>query len=96
MRNLYEKLLNIIEDFFSKKNSKLYIYFLSFIESIFFPLPTDIFLFPYVLTNKKSYLRIAIYVTIFSVLGGIVAYYIGFFIWNKISSMLFNICQVLF
>ena len=91
MRNLYEKLLNIIEDFFSKKNSKLYIYFLSFIESIFFPLPTDIFLFPYVLTNKKSYLRIAIYVTIFSVLGGIVAYYIGFFIWNKISSMLFNI-----
>ena len=92
MRNLYEKLLNIIEDFFfKKKNSKLYIYFLSFIESIFFPLPTDIFLFPYVLTNKKSYLRIAIYVTIFSVLGGIVAYYIGFFIWNKISSMLFNI-----
>ena len=83
MRNLYEKLLNIIEDFFSKKTSKLYIYFLSFIESIFFPLPTDIFLFPYVPTNKKSYLRIAIYVTIFSVLGGTVAYYIGFFIWNK-------------
>ena len=91
MRNLYEKLLNIIEDFFSKKKLKtVYLFFIIY-RIYFLSFTNRYFLFPYVLTNKKSYLRIAIYVTIFSVLGGIVAYYIGFFIWNKISSMLFNI-----
>ena len=29
--------------------------------------------------------------TIFSVLGGIVAYLIGFFVWNNLSSLLINI-----
>ena len=91
MKQLYEKLLNVSVDLCSKKNSKIYIYFISFIESIFFPIPTDIFLFPYVLANKKEYLRISVYVTVFSVLGGVVAYYIGFFLWNKISIILVDV-----
>ncbi len=91
MKQLYEKLLNVSVDLCSKKNSKIYIYFISFIESIFFPIPTDIFLFPYVLANKKEYLRISVYVTAFSVLGGVVAYYIGFFLWNKISIILVDV-----
>ena len=70
MKNLYEKILNRSINFCSKKNSKIYLNIISFIESIFFPLPTDIFLFPYVLANKKEYLKITIYVTLFSVLGG--------------------------
>ena len=88
MKKLYENILNISIDFCSKKNSKIYLQLISFIESIFFPIPTDIFLFPYVLANKKEYLKISIYVTLFSVLGGIVAYYIGYFVWNEISSFL--------
>ena len=91
MKNLFEKIFNLSLDFCSKKNSKVYIYTISFIESIFFPLPTDIFLFPYVLANKNKYLRISIYVTVFSVLGGVVAYYIGFFIWNKLSIILADV-----
>ena len=54
-------------------------------------MPTDIFLFPYVLANKKEYLKITIYVTLFSVLGGVVAYYIGYFIWNEISPILMEV-----
>ena len=88
MRNLYEKIFDRSINFFSQKNAKIYIYLISFIESIFFPIPTDVFLVPYVLAKKKEYLRTAIYVTVFSVLGGILAYYIGFFIWNKISPFL--------
>ncbi len=88
MRNLYEKIFNRSINFCSQKNSKIYIYFISFIESIFFPIPTDIFLIPYVLAKKNEYLKISIYVTVFSVLGGVLAYYIGFFIWNKISPFL--------
>ena len=88
MKKIYEKLINSIINFCSKKNSNSYLNFISFIESIFFPLPTDIFLLPYVLANKKEYFKISIYVTLFSVLGGVVAYYIGFFIWNEISPFL--------
>ena len=88
MKNLLKKIFDLSLDFCSKKKSKVYIYFISFIESIFFPFPTDIFLFPYVLANKKEYLKISIYITLFSVLGGVVAYYIGFFIWDKISIIL--------
>ena len=90
MKNLYEKILDTSLNFCLKKNSKVYIYLISFIESIFFPIPTDIFLFPYVLVRKKEYLKISINVTFFSVLGGIVAYLIGFLIWNKISPFLMN------
>ena len=88
MKNFYEKVVSFSLDFCSKKNSNIYLNFISFIESIFFPLPTDIFLLPYVLANKKEYFKISIYVTLFSVLGGVVAYYIGFFIWNEISPFL--------
>ena len=91
MKNLYEKILNRSINFCSKKKSKIYIYLISFVESIFFPIPTDIFLVPYVLAQKNEYLKISIYVTAFSVLGGLFAYYIGFFIWNKISPLLTEI-----
>ena len=94
MRNLYEKIFDISINFFSQKNSKIYIYLISFIESIFFPIPTDIFLVPYVLAKRKEYLKISIYITAFSVLGGLFAYYIGFFIWNKISPLLTEIYPI--
>ena len=73
-----------------KKNSEFYLYFISFIESIFFPIPTDVFLFPYILAKKKNYLKIAINITIFSVLGGVIAYFLGYFLWNIISPTLFE------
>lgn len=91
MRKIYEKLMDFSLDFCSKKNSNIYLHLISFVESIFFPLPTDIFLFPYVLANKKKYLKITVYVTFFSVLGGVVAYYIGYFIWNEIYPFLMEV-----
>lgn len=91
MKNIYEKIIKWCINFCSKKNSKIYLNTISFIESIFFPLPTDIFLFPFVLANKKEYLKITIYVTLFSVLGGVVAYYIGYFIWNEVSPILMEV-----
>lgn len=72
----------------SRKNSETYICLVSFIESIFFPIPTDIFLFPYILAKKEKYLKITIYVTFFSVLGGVFAYFLGYFLWNLISPIL--------
>ena len=54
-------------------------------------MPTDIFLLPYVLANKKKYFKITTFVTLFSVLGGVVSYYLGFFVWNEISPFLIEV-----
>ena len=85
MRKIYDNIMNRSIKLCEKKNSEFYLYFISFIESIFFPIPTDVFLFPYILAKKKNYLKIAINITIFSVLGGVIAYFLGYFLWNIIS-----------
>ena len=73
IRNL--NFIEILKTFAKKKESKWILYFISFLESIIFPIPTDPFLIPFIITEKKFY-RLAIFTTLFSVLGGIVAYFL--------------------
>jgi len=74
-----------IYNFFKNKKSDLYLYLISFFESIFFPIPTDIFLIPKALINKDRAVKLAIYTTIFSVLGGVAGYMIGHFFYDEIG-----------
>ena len=76
---------NNIYNFFKNKKSDLYLYLISFFESIFFPIPTDIFLIPKTLINKDRAVKLAIYTTIFSVLGGVAGYMIGHFFYDEIG-----------
>ena len=73
-----------------KKNSWMLLSFVSFIESIFFPLPTDIFLAPAVLFNRQKVFFLTFITIFFSVLGGIFGYYIGQFLWNSFSEDLIS------
>ena len=66
-----------------ESKNKIYLYTISFFESIILPLPTDIFLIPFVLAEKKNYLNLALMTTIFSVLGGCCSYFIGSFLWDQ-------------
>ena len=50
----------------------------AFIESSFFPIPPDVMIVPMVISKKKEFIRIALIATIFSVLGALFGYYIGF------------------
>ena len=74
-----------IYNFFKNKKSDLYLYLISFLESIFFPIPTDIFLIPKALINKERAVKLAIYTTFFSVLGGVAGYMIGYFFYDEIG-----------
>ena len=88
MKDFFDNLfLRIIENC-KRKNSRILLYFVSFIESIIFPIPTDIFLIPYVLADRSNYLIITIFTTLFSVLGGVCAFYIGLFFWDYFSEIL--------
>ena len=74
-----------IYNFFKNKKSDIYLYLISFFESIFFPIPTDVFLIPKALINKERAVKLAIYTTIFSVLGGVAGYMIGHFFYDEIG-----------
>ena len=50
----------------------------AFIESSFFPIPPDVMIVPMVISKREEFIRIALIATIFSVLGALVGYYIGY------------------
>jgi len=60
------------------KYAKQILAFEAFIESSFFPIPPDVMIIPMVISKKEEFIRIALIATIFSVLGALFGYYIGY------------------
>ena len=52
----------------------------AFIESSFFPIPPDVMTIPMVISRKNEFIRIALIATVFSVLGALFGYYIGYYL----------------
>ena len=73
LKKLYDRCLELARH----KLSKPFLAFISFIESSFFPIPPDVMIVPMVLARKGEFLRIFLIATIFSVLGGILGYFLG-------------------
>lgn len=67
-----------------------YLYGLSFIEAVIFPVPPDIMLAPMCAARPDNALRLAAMTTLFSVAGGILGYVIGFFIFEQIEPWLMS------
>ena len=67
------------------KNAKWYLSLISFAESSFFPIPPDILLIPMALASKTKAIFYAFICTLFSVLGGILGYAIGYFFFNSVG-----------
>ena len=76
--SFYKKCLNLA----AHKSSKYYLALVSFIESSFFPIPPDVMVIPMVISKKKDFIKIFLIATIFSVLGGIIGYFIGVFFFD--------------
>ena len=72
-KTLYQKCLDLA----SHKSSNFFLGLVSFIESSFFPIPPDVMIIPMVIAKKKSYLKIFLIASVFSVLGGIFGYILG-------------------
>ena len=75
---LYKKCLDLA----AHKSSKYYLAAVSFIESSFFPIPPDVMVVPMVISKKDDFIKIFLITTIFSVLGGILGYFIGAFFFD--------------
>ena len=62
----------------------------AFIESSFFPAPPDVMIIPMVVAKSEKFLKIALIATIFSVLGGLFGYLIGYMFFNEVGYKIFE------
>ena len=85
IKKLYDKCV----DWAGHRFAKPILAFVSFIESSFFPIPPDVMIIPMVISKKEEFIRIALVATIFSVLGALFGYYIGFAL-NEIAIRIFE------
>jgi membrane protein YqaA with SNARE-associated domain len=78
-------------DWAGRKYANYALAFVSFIESSFFPVPPDVMIIPMVIAKKQSFIKIALIATIFSVLGGLFGYLIGYIFFNEIGFRIIEI-----
>ena len=86
IKKLYDKCV----DWAGYRYAKQILALEAFIESSFFPIPPDVMIVPMVISKKKEFVRIALIATIFSVLGALFGYYIGYSL-NEIAIKIFEL-----
>ena len=72
------------------KKSKLFLGFISFIESFIFPIPPDVLIIPMTIAKRHEWIKIALIATIGSVLGACLGYFIGYVFFNEIGIKIFE------
>ena len=72
------------------KSSKIFLAFISFIESFIFPIPPDVVIIPMTIAKKQEWFKIALIATIASVLGACLGYLIGYIFFNEIGIKIFE------
>ena len=87
IKKLYDKCVS----WAGHKYAKPILAFEAFIESSFFPIPPDVMILPMVVAKKKEFIKIATIATIFSVLGALFGYFIGYLFFNEIGIKIFEI-----
>ena len=87
MRCLYNKILALC----LKKQSEKVLYFISFIESSVFPIPIVFLMIPVQLVKRHRAMIIGFLVTVSSVLGGALGYYLGYFFYDTIGAKVISL-----
>ena len=93
IKQLYDWVLSWAET----KHGATVLFFLAFIESIFFPIPPDILLIALALGASHKAFRYALICTVGSVAGAFVGYFVGHYAWltstgefSSFANMFFN------
>ena len=74
IKKLYDKCV----EWAGYRYAKQILAFEAFIESSFFPIPPDVMIIPMVVSKRNEFIQVALIATIFSVLGALFGYYIGY------------------
>jgi len=87
LRDLYDKVIKLSES----KQALPTLAAVSFAESSFFPIPPDVILVPMCLAQPQKARLFALVCTIASVLGGILGYFIGAFLYDTLGQWLISL-----
>lgn len=85
--------MKFAEYILSKSESRAYswiVFFLTICESIFLFIPPEVFMTPPIIANKKRALPITIAAALGSIVGGIIAYLIGAWLWDSLGIWIIN------
>ena len=82
LRNTYDWMMRMAGD----RRAPHALFWVSFAESSFFPIPPDVMLVPMVLAQRSKAWAYALLATIASVIGGIAGYAIGFFFMDTVGA----------
>jgi membrane protein YqaA with SNARE-associated domain len=81
LRRLYARMLTLA----AGPNAVPALLGVAFIESSFFPIPPDVLLIPMMLAQPRQAWRLAAFCTLASVIGGLLGYAIGYFLFDAIG-----------
>jgi len=87
---LLRKLYDWVLSWAHKKYSSAALFVLAFSESSFFPVPPDILQIALSVSKPKKSFYYALIASVGSVLGGILGYFIGLFLFDTIGSIIIN------
>jgi len=86
LKNIFDKCVKLASSKFADYSLAV----VSFIESSFFPVPPDIMIVPMVVAKKEKYFKIFLIATLFSALGALLGYFIGFLFFSELGVKVFN------
>ena len=86
LKDLFDKCVKLAASKFADYSLAL----VSFVESSFFPVPPDIMIVPMVVARREKYFKIFLIASIFSTLGALLGYFIGFLFFNELGIKLFE------
>lgn len=87
LRRMYEWTLNLA----GHRHAVWALGGVSFAESSFFPIPPDVLLVPMVLANRERAYMLAAWCTLTSVVGGVLGYAIGLFLYDSVGQWIMSL-----
>jgi len=91
LRRLYDWTIALA----AKPHAETALFWVAFIESSFFPLPPDLILVPMALARRDRAWRYAMICTVASVIGGLLGYAIGYFLFESVGRPILEFYKVM-
>ncbi|MFM8244572.1 MAG: YqaA family protein [Candidatus Fonsibacter sp.] len=88
--NKLKKYLNSLINLAGHKRAKFFLGGWSFMENIFFPVPSDSIVIPMTIAKPKQWYEIFYIATIAATLGAIAAYFIGYYLFKTVGVTIFD------
>ena len=86
LKKIYDKCV----EWAGHKSANAILAIVAFLESFIFPIPTDAMIIPMAISKRDKFLKIALIATVFSVLGALFGYFIGYVFFNEIGIKIFE------